>query len=992
MDFEILRPDDLVFLQIDARNLQLDTSDPQSPKLVVIKKTAPALLIVGFQPQSIIEQAFFEVSPNVGTNPRGTPGVAQQPPTVTDPLSAAGSIGVRMAGSSRLVFQLPAGVAEIPFDIASLLDWTQLSLVVSPTALGKVTSGPTAPPDDTQTALEIPYRLILSPGAGTGWINATVPETYAGRTALWHTRMARAKAVKTQNGTTISLTDASESKPVAVRAIWSPDFTYQGTLPPITDNGPFLAAMSPRDRAQIVTLSAATGYSSVDAAGIPTPIVPQPIQAHRLFLSTLGGWLDSRGSWTTIPAGLDLTEWDHIATQGRDHYVRIVYEGFLYPFGHRAVLIKVTERKVVPPDGGVVTAPTAYMRQHMYIVVREREKSYAAATFQFAGREMPFLANVTIKTLVTPDIDPPAYFGPQSPSFWISVGGAGFPFHVTATDLDGKTINFLGALIFMGASETQPDTLLTQYRTGTATANRLCSVKGQNVAYADPSLGDTVLKTDGLYFATQSVPSQPPYPNPPFIPFVEQASVAVPAIEQLLGTNTPIDVEFYQPYLAGGLDANAGVYVVIPTPPPVLAFAASQAGGIAVPNLSPTALSARKGVVAGSPDDAAAGRMDPTQFFDISAKLFGTVPLQVLIPAGNNAGQNMPEIRSQSVPTPKTKTGVLTKIQWNPKPLLSQGDSHSILQVVFIPASALNVTAQILRDLKGGPPSTSISGSLSNFQITLADVIALKINSLSFSSKNGQKPVVVAKLPSAKPITFIGPLSFVQTLASILPPGIFANGPSIQLQPTQLRVAYTLGLPPISIGVFSLVHISFLGAVDLPYLDGKPAFEFGFASRSTPFLLTVECIGGGGFIHLIVDTAGVRMVEGALEFGGMFSFDIVVASGGIHIMAGIYFQLTGTSSDVTGFVDIGGQVSVLGIISISIDVNLSLSYQTSIVKGKHKHHIQGRATLTISIHILFFGFSVSVSVERSFGSSAGDPSVQQVISAQNWVDYAAAFA
>ena len=36
-------------------------------------------------------------------------------------------------------------------------------------------------------------------------------------------------------------------------------------------------------------------------------------------------------------------------------------------------------------------------------------------------------------------------------------------------------------------------------------------------------------------------------------------------------------------------------------------------------------------------------------------------------------------------------------------------------------------------------------------------------------------------------------------------------------------------------------------------------------------------------------------------------------------MAGIYFQLKGTSSDLTGFIDIGGEVSVLGIISISID-------------------------------------------------------------------------
>jgi hypothetical protein len=212
------------------------------------------------------------------------------------------------------------------------------------------------------------------------------------------------------------------------------------------------------------------------------------------------------------------------------------------------------------------------------------------------------------------------------------------------------------------------------------------------------------------------------------------------------------------------------------------------------------------------------------------------------------------------------------------------------------------------------------------------------------------------------------------------------------LQPTQLRIAYTVGLSPVAVGVFSLENISFLGAIDLPYLDGKPAFEFGFASRSKPFLLTVECIGGGGFIHLIVDTSGVQMVEGALEFGGELSFDIGVASGGVHIMAGIYFKLTGTSSDIEGFVDIGGEVSVLGIISISIDLNLSLSYQTSTYNGKQKSVVQGRATLSISIHILFFGFSVSVSVEKSFGNTSGDPKVSQMVTAGDWDEYAAAFA
>ena len=105
-------------------------------------------------------------------------------------------------------------------------------------------------------------------------------------------------------------------------------------------------------------------------------------------------------------------------------------------------------------------------------------------------------------------------------------------------------------------------------------------------------------------------------------------------------------------------------------------------------------------------------------------------------------------------------------------------------------------------------------------------------------------------------------------------------------------------------------------------------------------------------------------------------------------MAGIYFQLKSNYTALTGFVDIGGQVSVLGIISVSIDLNLSLSF----IVANHTKTVQGRATLTISVHIIFFSVSVSVSVERSFSSGNTDPKMGDVISASQWAAYAAAFA
>ena len=52
--------------------------------------------------------------------------------------------------------------------------------------------------------------------------------------------------------------------------------------------------------------------------------------------------------------------------------------GFLFPFGHRASLIKITERKFHLRKLGLggKSVPVAYLRQRMYIIVKEREKNY----------------------------------------------------------------------------------------------------------------------------------------------------------------------------------------------------------------------------------------------------------------------------------------------------------------------------------------------------------------------------------------------------------------------------------------------------------------------------------------------------------------------------------------------------------------------------------------------------------------------------------------
>jgi len=75
----------------------------------------------------------------------------------------------------------------------------------------------------TETAIEAPWRLFLSPNYSGAWAHSTAPVTLDNRTELWHTRLA----VRKQQASAFV---ADESIPRRVRAVWSPDYS-PGAIP-----------------------------------------------------------------------------------------------------------------------------------------------------------------------------------------------------------------------------------------------------------------------------------------------------------------------------------------------------------------------------------------------------------------------------------------------------------------------------------------------------------------------------------------------------------------------------------------------------------------------------------------------------------------------------------------------------------------------------------------------------------------------------------------
>ena len=572
----VVRPDDLLVLSFDRVNLKLEEKDGR--KQLVRAGDGPAYLIVEFQPQHVLERAYFEstkampvavppdvwekaflaalavvqaqgylnafeflaalyaelekqlklIEPDYGSTSSDDP---EEPP-----------IAALISHPSRLVFRVPADHPPITFTLPGLLaamkalelsvvpyalppsdpparegpGWllhpkvslatesaAELALIrpfaaasfgrarrrsrVIENALGLTTSSgsatiglgdlafeqaqqsggfelfrpffvPEAPrePRGTETSIEMPYRLIVSPSAHGAWFHAdaeaaaTRPET--GKTELWHTRL----------GARLSPDLAVEGKHPQniLRAVWTWDPEPLTPAHPQTElvdvpkhvDDPWRASLDAFDRVNFVHLSSNYRLYRED-----DPYDPQPLDVDLFMLSALGAWMDTRGAWDTQPAGLSVEEWRHRATLGRDHYVRVVYAGFLFPFGNRASVVKVTERKFHATKGG----RRAYLRQRMYILVREPLKLFPPITHRTPAKageagESFYLMNplkrVLVKTRVSPDLDPPEddIEDEKQSCFWPAVSGQPFRFHVVATDIEDNVADMTMPLIFVG--------------------------------------------------------------------------------------------------------------------------------------------------------------------------------------------------------------------------------------------------------------------------------------------------------------------------------------------------------------------------------------------------------------------------------------------------------------------------------------------------------------------------------------------------------------
>lgn len=518
-------------------------------------------------------------------------------------------------------------------------------LVSSYVALLNAVNPPIREPLADETSIEYPYRLMMSPNAYAGWAHSTKPKINPdnNRAELWHTRLG----VKQSDGT------VSEQAAYfrTMRAIWSPDVGTDYLMSAKFKERPFRTSINRRDRHEIVQLTSNYGMATNDA----------PVDVKRFMLTSLGAWADMTGAWDPkAQDSLDVEQWVQRGTQGRDHFVRVCYKGFLFPFGNRATLVKETERKFRRTPRGDMAA---YLMQRLYIILRERVREFPAnglKGMKYQGRDFPF-RKITINTLVTPNLELPVSLKPgtmSSNSFWPMFnlnGSSDVKWTCVGTDWDGNEAHFSTPLAFIANTDAGTANCQTWITNNypTETARRSIAMAGQQIAFA-PSIkkGDTALPTTTfklMGYYSDTVPTD----TPRFFPSMEKSSVRIEKVSELLGTATNRDVSFYDKYLEHAFEQGAKVAQgVVPNlanvknpsqlflkllNPLNMNFNASsdKSGGLAAPSIDISSLSRLMGPVAGDLSDVtkaavAIGNFDPMQYFKdiLNSKILGDITLQ----------------------------------------------------------------------------------------------------------------------------------------------------------------------------------------------------------------------------------------------------------------------------------------------------------------------------------------------------------------------------
>jgi hypothetical protein len=834
---------------------------------------------------------------------------------------------------------------------------------------------------------------------------------------------------------------------------------------------------------QFTSVSGQHRVELVELAGNMNLVGASFLTANEFDLSALGASVDLEGIWNV--SGLGIGEWKHVATGGRDQYVRIVTKGHLFPYGHRAVYVQVFERVLEADPVGQWS--DAVVQETSFLKVLQPTMEYGSAAAPgatgqpFHGNSWPF-ASITMKTLITPplasftavpfgsldslEIIAPPKLNPQGPAQAVliySLNNTEVSWSAEGVDWAGNEVHIDSPLVFMFGydvvnhygNEFDPEPYsksapLDNYGTtkgvssqvaeaynALAASHRTATTYGAKIRYAPPVAdsspqGGTMHPTTSLVMLASTAFSDPTapgaswpaaslselfyYQQPAFYPAIGSARVHLPAAEGLSrtsfndstsGSTGGVALEYYADWVEASIPSspyafNSGsVYMQFadyanagnnPAKGPTLQFPGDAVGGIATPNVNATGLSANAGLVSGPLETyATTGRQSPASYFpgltgSSAPQLLGGLTLGTIL--GSFLNENgLPNIVNDPDPVTGIRTVTYSMVaqttQWpntntnpnaNPifQPLGNNPNSPA-------PGDGTMTLTAVITISPSGSSTYVVNGSISPFVINILgqgsslDFLLIPFNKCTFSTQSGSKPDIHVEIGN---VQFQGALTFVNALEQFLE-ALGGSGFQVTVTPTQISAGFSISLPDIGIGIVDISNLGMSASVVVPFLGAPALATFSFASQEKQFLVTVSMFGGSGFITLVLGLQSVQQISASIEFAGNFSLDLYVASGGITLTAGIYYNYSAPGQPMegvtlSGFVKLVGSLEVLGIISVTVELDLSLTYYND--PTTNTNYVEGTATLSASIHIIFFTITIPITIHKQFTGSSGSSS------------------
>lgn len=395
-------------------------------------------------------------------------------PAIVSEADLAG-ISLKPSLPSLLRFRVPR--QPLRLDPQTLLDWSKFELIApNPTAAG-LPYDLEIPRVDREafSRIELPWGMELAPAPGqqVEASGAPLARSAAGWTELWSTAI---QAVRPEN----------RSIPINMEIFSVRGFTRIGTTGSVdqgtlvvtygtsNSDGPMPKPPTPLlswERAELAAslcrrfeytgnadpfrYSAKIFLRDENVPPFAAAYAPgRVIHVEQMRLSTRGGSLSLRTNFAPYP-GSAVSGWTHYATLGQDHFVEVIREGFLFPFGTPCQLVMSSQRIFALDSKGRFVAP---LNKQAFLRIPQPN------IIQVEHNETPFVA-LSIATEKSPALDLPQPSGDPSEYgkydyFLPMVGGKPFEFEHVGTDWSGDRHSATMPMIFVSNKARGPKGLI----------------------------------------------------------------------------------------------------------------------------------------------------------------------------------------------------------------------------------------------------------------------------------------------------------------------------------------------------------------------------------------------------------------------------------------------------------------------------------------------------------------------------------------------------